>query len=276
MDDRILPGEVWLVGAGPGDPELLTRKAERLLRSASVVFYDALVGPGIRDLIPESVRQVAVGKRSGRHSKDQGAINTLLVEAALAGERVVRLKGGDPSMFGRSTEEVAALAAVGIPAHICPGITAASAAAASAGVSLSVRGVARRVQFVTAHMRAGEPLALDWATLADPASTTAFYMGRGAAGEISRRLIAEGLAGATPVLIACDISLASERLLHTRLDLLPIAASAITDDKPTLILVGEAVSGGNTAATKPASAQHSASCSEHPPKLCVDPDIQVP
>ena len=259
MGDRILPGEVWLVGAGPGDPELLTRKAERLLRSASIVFYDALVGTGIRDLIPEGVRQVPVGKRSGRHSKDQGAINTLLVEAALAGERVVRLKGGDPSMFGRSTEEVAALTAVGIPTHICPGITAASAAAASAGVSLSARGVARRVQFVTAHMRAGEPLALDWSTLADPASTTAFYMGRGAAGEISRRLIAEGMAGATPVLIACDISLASERLLHTRLDLLPIAASAIVDDKPTLILVGEAVSGENSTVADQASLRQAAS-----------------
>ncbi|RSV14476.1 uroporphyrinogen-III C-methyltransferase [Sphingomonas sp. ABOLF] len=276
MDDTILPGEVWLVGAGPGDPELLTRKAERLLRSASVVYYDALVGPGIRDLIPGGVRQVPVGKRSGRHSKDQGAINALLVQAALAGERVVRLKGGDPSMFGRSTEEVAALAAVGVPARICPGITAASAAAASAGVSLSVRGVARRVQFVTAHVRAGEPLALDWTTLADSGSTTAFYMGRGAAGEISRRLIAEGLAGATPVLIACDISLASERLLHTRLDLLPIAAGAITDEKPTLILVGEAVSAGNAAAAIPASVRDSASCSQNPAGAGADQDVQFP
>jgi uroporphyrin-III C-methyltransferase len=245
MDKIMQPGEVWLVGAGPGDPDLLTRKAEALLRAASVVFYDALVGPGVRDLIPDGVRQVPVGKRSGRHSKDQKSINALLVEAALAGERVVRLKGGDPSMFGRSAEEVAALAAAGIRARICPGITAASAAAASAGVSLSLRGAARRVQFVTAHMRAGEPLVLDWAALADPGSTTAFYMGRGAAGEISRRLIAEGLNGATPVLIACDISLPSERLLHTRLDLLPIATGAITDEKPTLILVGEAVSSGS-------------------------------
>jgi uroporphyrin-III C-methyltransferase len=245
MDETISPGEVWLVGAGPGDPELLTRKAERLLRAASVVFYDALVGPGVRELIPEGVRQVPVGKRSGRHSKDQGAINALLVEAALSGERVVRLKGGDPSMFGRSAEEVVALAAVGIRARICPGITAASAAAASAGVSLSLRGAARRVQFVTAHMRMGEPLMLDWAGLADPGSTTAFYMGRGAAGEISRRLIAEGLSGATPVLIACDISMPGERLLRTRLDLLPIAAGAITDEKPTLIVVGEAVSNGD-------------------------------
>lgn len=241
---EMLPGEVWLVGAGPGDPDLLTRKAERLLRAASVVFYDALVGPGVLALIPDHVRRVPVGKRSGRHSKDQGAIDALLVEAALAGERVVRLKGGDPSVFGRSTEEIMALAAVGIKARICPGITAASAAAASAGISLSLRGLARCVQFVTAHVRAGEPLALDWAGLADPHSTTAFYMGRGAAGEISRQLIAAGLDGATPVLVACDISLPGERLLHTRLDLLPIATSAIAQDKPTLLLVGEAVARG--------------------------------
>lgn len=249
--DEIRPGEVWLVGAGPGDPDLLTRKAERLLRAASIVFYDALVGPGVLALVPAGVPRVPVGKRSGRHSKDQDAINVLLVETALAGERVVRLKGGDPSLFGRSTEEIGALVSAGIRVRICPGITAASAAAASAGISLSLRGLARRVQFVTAHLRAGEPLALDWAALADPGSTTAFYMGRSAAAEISRQLIAAGLSGATPVLIACDVSLPGERLLHTRLDLLPIAVGAIAEDKPTLLLVGEAVTrtGAETAAT---------------------------
>lgn len=239
-EDMIAPGEVWLVGAGPGDPDLLTRKAERLLGAASVVFYDALVGAGVLALIPDHVRKVPVGKRSGRHSKDQGSINTLLVEAALAGERVVRLKGGDPSMFGRSMEEVAALAEIGVRARICPGVTAASAAAASAGISLSLRGLARRVQFVTAHARAGEALDLDWAALADSACTTAFYMGRSAAADISRNLIAQGLDPKTPVLIACDVSLESERCLRTRLDLLPLAVQAVTEGKPTLILVGEA------------------------------------
>src|SRR5690606_12717083 len=137
----ISPGEVWLVGAGPGDPDLLTRKAERLIHAASVIFHDALVGPGILALCPPHVRLVGVGKRSGRHSRSQAAINALLVEAALAGERVVRLKGGDPSVFGRSAEEAAVLAAHGIGVRICPGITAASAGAASAGVSLSLRGL---------------------------------------------------------------------------------------------------------------------------------------
>lgn len=131
----IEPGEVWLVGAGPGDPDLLTLKAARLMRAASVIFYDAPVGPGVIDLVPPEVRLVAVGKRSGRHSKDQRTIDALIVEAALSGERVVRLKGGDPAIFGRATEELVACRAAGIRVHICPGVTAASAAAdVSAGL----------------------------------------------------------------------------------------------------------------------------------------------
>jgi uroporphyrin-III C-methyltransferase len=241
MSELIALGEVWLVGAGPGDPDLLTRKAEKLIRAASIVFYDALVGPGVLDLIPAHVRRVCVGKRSGRHSRTQPAIDALLVEAALAGERVVRLKGGDPSIFGRSTEEIAALTAHGVRVHICPGITAASAAAASAGVSLTLRGSARQLRFVTAHARAGEPLELDWAALADPAATLAFYMGRGAAADIARHLIANGLDPALPVLIASDVSLASECLVHTRLDLLALAIDQAPGAGPALILVGEAM-----------------------------------
>jgi len=241
MADLIAPGEVWLVGAGPGDPDLLTRKAERLIGAASIVFYDALVGPGVLALIPPHVRRVPVGKRSGRHSKDQASINELLLAAAQDGERVIRLKGGDPSMFARSMEEADVLVAAGICVRICPGVTAASAAAASAGISLSLRGLARRVQFVTAHARAGSSLDLDWSKLADAGCTTAFYMGGAAAGEISRQLIAAGMPAATPVMVACNVSLPGERVLHTRLDLLPLAARAMADGSPTLILVGEAV-----------------------------------
>jgi len=239
--DDFAPGTVWLVGAGPGDPELLTRRAERLLRSATIVFYDALVGPGVLDLIPEGVVRVSVGKRSGRHSRDQATIDQLLVRAAGDGERVVRLKGGDPAMFGRLAEEMAALTAAGITARICPGITAASAAAAAAGISLSLRGLARRVQFVTAHAARGETIDLDWRTLADSRSTLAFYMGRAAAPDIVRGLTSHGLAGSTPVLIACDVSLPTERLLRTRLDLLTLAVEAISDDRPTMILIGDAI-----------------------------------
>ena len=238
MSELIGSGDVWLVGAGPGDPDLLTRKAAALIEAASIVFHDALVGPAILDLIPPHVRRVAVGKRAGRHSQHQDAINGLLVAAALAGERVVRLKGGDPSMFGRSGEEIDALAAHGVRARICPGITAASAAVASAGGSLSLRGVARRVQFVTAQSCAQDD-GLDWRALADPNATLAIYMGKRAAPEIARRLMTNGLSGDTPVLIAADVSLPGERLVHTRLDLLALAVDSTADASPALILVGE-------------------------------------
>jgi uroporphyrin-III C-methyltransferase len=235
------PGEVWLVGAGPGDPDLLTRKAERLLTEADIIFHDALVGPGVLALAGRGAELVNVGKRSGRHSKDQDSINDMIVAAALAGKRVVRLKGGDPSVFGRSGEEMDALHRAGVPYSVCPGITAASAASASARLSLSLRGLSRRVQFVTAHAQAGEALDLDWEGIADPKATTAFYMGRSAAGEISRSLMDAGISGATPVLIACDVSLPSENLVHTRLDLLPLVARSLATGQPMLIIVGEAV-----------------------------------
>lgn len=239
--DLIAPGTVWLVGAGPGDPDLLTRKAERLIRAASVVFHDALVGPGVLELVPAHVRLVSVGKRSGRHSKDQRTIDALLVEAALAGERVVRLKGGDPAIFGRATEELQACRAAGVPVQICPGVTAASAAAASLGLSLTLRGLARRLTFVTAHARAGEDLVLDWDALADPQTTLAIYMGKAAAPIVSAKLIAAGLAPDTPVVMVESASLPEERHFSTRLDLLPLAARAALGDGPAVILVGRSV-----------------------------------
>jgi len=241
-DHELIPcGTVWLVGAGPGDPDLLTRKAERLIAAASVIFYDALVGPAVLALVPDHVRRVAVGKRSGRHSRDQGTINDLLVDAALSGERVVRLKGGDPSIFGRSAEEVASLRGHGIPVRICPGITAASALSASAGISLTQRGLSRRLQFVTAHARAGERLELDWRSLADPDATLSVYMGRAAVIDVTRELLAHGLDPETPVLIAANVSLPNERRISTRLDLLPLAAGAISVDDPTLFIIGRVV-----------------------------------
>ncbi len=234
-------GSVWLVGAGPGDSELLTRKAERLIRAASVVFHDALVGPDILAMVPQGTARVHVGKRSGRHSKDQASIDRLLVEAALAGERVVRLKGGDPSIFGRATEELEACRAAGVPVRICPGITAASAAAASLGASLTLRGMARKLTLVTAHAHAGEALDLDWTALADPEATLAIYMGKAAAALVSRQLIRAGLAPDTPVALVENASLPSERQLRTRLDLLPLAAASALGDGPAILLIGEAM-----------------------------------
>jgi uroporphyrin-III C-methyltransferase len=234
-------GKVWLVGAGPGDPELLTRKAERLIRQASVIFHDALVGPGVLELAAPDARLVHVGKRAGRHSKDQRTIDQLIVAAALGGERVVRLKGGDPAIFGRATEELEACRAAGVKVAICPGITAASAAAASLGQSLTLRGLARKLTFVTAHARAGEALDLDWAALADPQATLAIYMGKAAAAEVSRNLLAAGLAPATPVALVENASLPNERRISTRLDLLPLAAQAGLGSGPAILLIGAAM-----------------------------------
>lgn len=235
------PGMVWLVGAGPGDPDLLTRKAERLIRAADVIFHDALVGQGILHLAPRRTRLVSVGKRSGRHSKDQKAIDALIVEAALSGKRVVRLKGGDPAIFARAAEEMAACRAHGVAVRICPGVTAASAAAADLGVSLTLRGMARRLTFVTAHVRAGQEPDLDWRALADPQATLAIYMGKAAASDVSAGLMAAGLPGDTPVALAESASLPEGRNIMTRLDLLPLAAQAGLGDGPALILVGAAL-----------------------------------
>jgi uroporphyrin-III C-methyltransferase len=241
MSELIAPGTVWLVGAGPGDPDLLTRKAEKLIASADVVFYDALVGPGVLDLIPKGTERISVGKRAGRHSKDQSCINDLLLAAAQSGKRVVRLKGGDPAIFGRTAEEVARLSAHGVLINICPGITAASAAVASAGASLTLRGGARKLTFITAHARADEPLGLDWKTLADPRSTLVIYMGKANAGIIANNLIAAGLPGATPALIVENATLMNERQIRSRLDLLAIATSAAVTDGPAILIIGEAV-----------------------------------
>jgi uroporphyrin-III C-methyltransferase len=238
--DDFEPGTVWLVGAGPGDPDLLTRKAARLLAEADIIFHDALIHPATLELAPDA-ELVDVGKRAGRHAMRQDQISGLLLIAARQRLRVVRLKGGDPSIFGRSAEELDHLIAHDVPVRICPGITTASAAAASGLASLTLRGSARKLMFVTAHARAGEKLDLDWATLARTDTTLAIYMGRSAAPDITRALIATGRAPDTPVMIMTNVSMPNESLVRGRLDALGFLVRAITDDAPTLILVGEAV-----------------------------------
>ncbi|MDR6788513.1 uroporphyrin-III C-methyltransferase [Sphingomonas sp. BE138] len=239
--DDFPPASVWLVGAGPGDPELLTRKAARLIAAAEVIFYDALVGPDVLELASPAAERVSVGKRSGRHSKDQATIDALIVAAALGGRRVMRLKGGDPAIFGRTPEEVAACHAAGVPVRICPGVTAASAAAAAGGTALTLRGTARKLTFVTAHARAGESLGLDWQALADPHATLAVYMGRAAAATVARQLMAAGRRADTPVMVVVNASLPSERIIRGRLSALAFLVETIGDRDPTLLLVGEAV-----------------------------------
>ncbi len=247
-DRKFLPGTVWLVGAGPGNPDLLTRKAERLLQRADIVFYDALVGPGVLEMIGPDAERVSVGKRSGRHSRDQRTIDALIVQAARAGLRVVRLKGGDPSIFGRSNEELEACRTAGIPVFVCPGVTAASAAAADLSLSLTLRGLTRRLTFVTAHTKSGAAPDVDWASLADPQATLAVYMGKAASAHVSRGLIAAGLAPDTPVALVENASLPEKRKFFTRLDLLSLAAKSALRDGPALMLIGEALRGANSQA----------------------------
>ena len=241
QQDDFPPGSVWLVGAGPGDPELLTLKARRLIGTADILLYDALVDAEILTLARLSAVLISVGKRSGRHSKVQSEIDRLLVTAARSGARVVRLKGGDPSVFGRSAEELDALASAGLPVRVCPGVTAASAAAASAGASLTLRGSAQAVTFVTAHARAGETLKLDWVSLAQSGTTLAIYMGREAAGEVARSLIAAGRSPDTSVLVAVNASLPNERLIRGTLASLAFLVQTVSDKDPTLLLIGDAL-----------------------------------
>ena len=243
MPSVLLPGAVWLVGAGPGAGDLLTLRALRLIEAASVVFFDALVGDEVLAMVPPGVAQVAVGKRSGRHSLDQPSITDLIVHAALGGERVVRLKGGDPSIFGRSAEELAALRAAGLTVGVCPGVTAASAGAAAAGASLTLRGIARRLTLLTAHVADGTVAGHDWARLADAEATLAIYMGKAAAGGVAAELVAAGLSSDTPCLLVESASLPGERVWRSELGGLR-AAAGDAGEGPLLILIGRALEQG--------------------------------
>ncbi|WP_085091070.1 uroporphyrinogen-III C-methyltransferase [Azospirillum oryzae] len=229
-----------LVGAGPGDPDLLTVAAVKALAAAEVVLYDALVGDGILDLAHTGAERICVGKRSGRHSLPQGEINALIAFHAQRGKRVVRLKGGDPMVFGRAGEEIEHLDSLGIPVRVIPGITAALGCAASTGLSLTKRGVSRAVTFVTAHGRDGERFEPDWARLADPQGTLAIYMGREQARAVGQGLTGAGLPATTPVLAVENGCRPDERRYWTTLG--EMAEQGVAAGKgPTLLLVGEAL-----------------------------------
>lgn len=235
--------EVFLVGAGPGDPDLLTVAAVKALGRADVVLYDALVGPGILDLAPKTALRVFVGKRSGAHAMAQEAISALIATHAAAGKVVVRLKGGDPMMFGRAGEEIGHLKARGIPVTVIPGITAALGCAASAGVSLTRRGVAATVHFVTAH-RCDAGSAPDWSRLADPEGTLCVYMGKEQAAAVRGGLLAGGLDPATPVLAIENGTRPDERRVSGPLSALP-DLTATLGGGPALIIIGWAVAGAD-------------------------------
>ena len=175
MSDTTAPW-VYLVGAGPGDPELLTLQAARVLGQADAVVYDRLVGAGVLDLVPRGAMRIFVGKASSAHHLSQAEINDLLLRLARPGRVVVRLKGGDPFVFGRGSEEAAYLAAHGVPFQVVPGITAAAGCAAAAGIPLTHRGLASGVRFLTGHCRVGLGLDLNWQSLADPDTTLVVYL----------------------------------------------------------------------------------------------------
>lgn len=230
------PGMVHLVGAGPGDPELLTLRALRLIREADIVVHDRLVAPEIMDLVPQTVRRVYVGKASGCHSLSQDGINKLLVSLARQGLTVVRLKGGDPLIFGRGSEEAEMLREAGIAVDYVPGITAAQGAASSTGVPLTHRGLATGVRYVTGHRAADATLELDWDSLASPDTTLVVYMGAANMAEIARELIARGLAPSLPVLAIASATTPRERCVATRLDEAADAAAGL--EAPVLFVVG--------------------------------------
>ncbi len=241
LDGRrgVAPGVVWLVGAGPGDPDLLTVKALKVLQRADVVVHDGLVSDEILALAPASARRISVAKRKSRHSYSQDEINRMLVAFALEGLTVVRLKGGDPFIFGRGGEELEAAREAGIECHVVPGVTAALAAAADAGAPLTHRGSAQAVTFVTGHAAKGGEPDLDWTSLARANHTVVIYMGLSMAGPIAGRLMAAGRAGSTPALIVENASRADERRIVTTLSGLADEAAALSG--PALLIVGEAM-----------------------------------
>jgi uroporphyrin-III C-methyltransferase/precorrin-2 dehydrogenase/sirohydrochlorin ferrochelatase/uroporphyrin-III C-methyltransferase len=232
---------VYLVGAGPGDPDLLTVKAQRLLQEADVVVYDRLVSPAILDLIPAGASRIYVGKASGRHSLPQADINELLLNLARKGHQVVRLKGGDPFVFGRGSEEAQHLARHGVRFEVVPGITSAAACSAYAGIPLSHRGLARSVRFVTGHCRGDQPLDLDWRGLADPHTTLVFYMGLANLPQIQHGLLEAGMAAGTPVAFVENGTTPQQRRILTTLGELRQDAERHGVQAPALIIIGAVV-----------------------------------
>jgi uroporphyrin-III C-methyltransferase/precorrin-2 dehydrogenase/sirohydrochlorin ferrochelatase len=230
---------VHIVGAGPGDPELLTLKALRLLQAADVVVHDRLVSQGVLDLIGPDARRINVGKSRGRHPTPQGRIEDILIDEARKGLTVVRLKGGDPFVFGRGGEELEALRAAGIEAQVTPGISAALGCAASAGLPLTHRDHAQAVSFVTGRGKNGSE-DVDFSGLAGPGRTLAVYMGRDRAAAIGAALLAEGLDPATPVALVENGTLPTERVIRGALSELAALAEQTAPEAPTLLFVGAA------------------------------------
>lgn len=249
-------GCVHLVGAGPGDPDLLTLKARRLIDEADVVVYDRLVSDDIMALVPPGTARISVGKQPRCHPVPQQEINQLLVRLAHSGRTIVRLKGGDPFLFGRGSEEAAHLRAHGVPFTVVPGVTSASGCAAAVGIPLTHRGLASGVHFVTGHCRDDVDLDLNWEALAEPDTTLVIYMGMANIPQIAVLLIAHGLSEATPAAAIANGSRQNQRHVISTLGEIGAAAASANFDGPVLFIIGRvvdmaaALSGGDEQANR--------------------------
>jgi uroporphyrin-III C-methyltransferase / precorrin-2 dehydrogenase / sirohydrochlorin ferrochelatase len=235
-------GSAMLVGAGPGDPDLLTLRAVKAIQRADVILFDALVDPAVLDLARPDARRIDVGKRCGRHAMNQAAINRLIVQLAQSGAHVVRLKGGDPFVFGRGGEELDNLRTAGVPVEVVPGVTAACAAAASLQIPLTHRNVARSLHFVTGHGSDGAVPAHDWRALAASGGTIAAYMASRTLRSVATRLIEAGMPSSTPAVAVENASRSNEAHVHGTLADLPDLLEDNRLDGPTLVLIGTVVS----------------------------------